>query len=188
MKTLIIIAAVVIYLSCSTDSETSREIYISEFGWTFQLNLETKFRDSAFDATGNITQQFRQSGTTESVELFSMRDDSNNWFKALAIRDTVNFDNWENYHSTDNKWYFEQISLNPNIKIIDTTYSTEIIGGESFKKEHIKYYSKKRNKTLSDYHYFGKFKRYELAINFTFSDEAIGKKYFAILKSSRFAK
>lgn len=159
-----------------------------EFGWTFQLSPDTKLRDSAFDETGKITQQFKQAGTAESIDLFSIRDDSTNWFKALAIKDTLNFGNWENYHSTDNKWYFEQISLNPNIKILDTTYSTEIIDGRNFKKEHIKYYSKKRNKTLSDYHYFGKFKRYELAINFTFSEETIGDKYFKILKSSKFEK
>lgn len=185
MKTLIIIA-LLISLSCSTKLETKRSVFISEFGWTFKLSPDTKFKDSAFDATGNITQPFRQAGTAEAVDLFTIRDDSTNWFKALAMSDTIIFNNWENYHSADNKWYFEQISLNPSIKIFDTTYSTQIIGGIYFKREHIKYYSKKRNKTLSDYHYYGKFKRYELAINFTFSDEKVGKKYFDILKSSKF--
>ncbi len=188
MKTLITIIALTVSLSCSTNSDTKRDVYISEFGWTFQLSPDTKLRDSAFDETGKITQQFRQAGTAEAIDLFSIRDDSTNWFKALAIKDTLNFGNWDNYHSTDYKWYFEQISLNPNIKILDTTYSTEIIDGRSFKKEYIKYYSKKRNKTLSDYHYFGKFKRYELAINFTFSEETIGDKYFKILKGSKFEK
>lgn len=185
MKTLIIIALLISF-SCSTKLETKRSVSISEFGWVFQVSADTKFKDSAFDASGNITQPFRQAGTAESVYLFTIRYDSTNWFNALAVKDTVNFNNWENYHSADNKWYFEQISLNPNIQILDTTYSTQIIGGIKFKSEHIKYYSKKRNKILSDYHYFGKFKRYELAINFTFSDETVGKKYFDILKSSKF--
>jgi hypothetical protein len=188
MKTLIVISTLFAFFSCISKPTAKREIHISEFGWTFQLPLEIKLRDTAFDAKGKITQSFQQAGTAESIDLFTIRDDSTNWFKSLAIKDSVNFYNWEQYHEADNKWYFGQIAQNPRIKILDTTYTTENIDNVSFKKEHIKYYSQKRNAIIWDYHYFGRFKRYELAINFTYTDTLIGKRYFEILRSSRFRR
>jgi len=187
MKTLFTIITIVASISCTTSPEIKyRDVFISEFGWTFQVRSDTRFRDSAFDNSGKIVKPFSQSGSAEAIDLFTIRGDSTNYISAVAIHDSLNFGNWENYHETDNKWYFEQISMVPKIRILDTVYSTDVIGGISFKKEYIKYYSEKSGKTLSEFHYFGKFRRYELAVNFHFSDTALGESYYRILRSSKF--
>ena len=131
---LIIIIASFIFCFCTNRPKAKRKIYISEFGWTFQVPSQTQLKDSAFDKSGRITQKFEEDGSPETLTLFTLRDDSTNWFKGLAINDTKNFNRWEQYHDEDNSWYFSQLAQVPTIQILDTTYGVEYIDKVAFKK------------------------------------------------------
>lgn len=183
IKTVVVL--LVLY-GCNREAHPNRLVYIKEFGWSFQIQKDTKFKDSSFDLKGNIIQGYQKVGFQEIISLFTIQEGINERFSSMAIKDSLDIESWKAKCDADHKWYFGQISLNQNVKIIDTMYSDEKLDGLNFKKEFIKLYDQRINDTVWNYHYFGKFKLYELSINFLYTNKDIGRKYFEILHSSKF--
>jgi hypothetical protein len=178
--------AFALLFSCSNNTEKSKVIHIKELGWTFELQANDNFKDSSFDSNGSISKSFKKIGDNEMLSLFRIQDDPINFISCVIIKDTSDIESWKVKCQNDKDWYFRQLSLLVEKQIFNTNYYTDVISGRNFYKEYVKLFDKDLNDTIFSYHYFTKFKKYELGVNFTYTNSAFGEKYFSLLRSSKF--
>jgi len=173
-----------ILLSCSTNKNVERKITIKLIGWQFPLTNETKFKDSAFNSKGDLTDEVTADGP--SLELFTIKDSSSGSFSAYLRKDTLQLNRWIEWHDQDTKWYFEQLGQLSQMQVLETKYYTTTIDTVNFLVQYIKYLKKDKADTSYVYHHYGRINGIELDISFEYNEPSIGKKYMNIVTKSKF--
>ena len=183
MKTLILIFSL-LALSCSTTTNTDRQILIKDIGWRFEVPGNISFNDSSFNKEGILTEPIPDNGS--SLRLFVSKTEKG-FLGAFIWKDTLDAKGWKDYHDKDTEWYFSEIRQLPKMTVLDTKYYTEKIDNVDFLVQQVKFIKKSTGDTGYTYHYFGRLRGKGLDISFEYYDKELGKSFRNVLNSSKFA-
>jgi len=183
MRLLKILPALIL-LSCLTDKNVERKIYIEAIGWQFPLTYGTNFKDSSFDSKGKIVEEIPINGP--SLRLFAIKDSSFGTLSAYVRKNTLKSSDWKAWHDEDTKLYFEQLGQLPQMQILETKYYATTVDNLSFLVQYARYMRKDQLYTVYVYHHFGRIKEIELDISFEYNKKLIGDKYMNIIHNSKF--
>lgn len=183
MKPLIIIFSL-LTLSCSTMTNTNRQILIKDIGWKFEVPSNISFNDSSFNKEGKLTEPIPDNGS--SLRLFVSKTEKG-FLGAFIYNDTLNAKGWKDYHDKDTEWYFNEIRRLPTMTVFDTKYYPEKIDAVEFLVQQVKFIKKSTSDTGYTYHYFGRLKNKVIDISYDYYDKELGKSFHEVLKSSSFS-
>ncbi|THU40552.1 hypothetical protein FAM09_00105 [Niastella caeni] len=183
MKTLLIIFSI-LTLSCSTTTNTNRQIFIKDIGWRFKVPSNISFNDSSFNKDGTLNESIPENGS--SLRLFVSKTEKG-FLGAFIWNDTLDAKGWKDYHDKDTEWYFNEIRHLPTMTVLDTKYYTEKVDNIDFLVQQVKFIKKSTSDTGYTYHYFGRLKGKGLDFSFEYYDKELGKSFHNVLTSSRFA-
>ncbi len=192
MRQTLFVTSIILLTSFKTQDSAARKVHINDIGWTFEIPSSLKFTDSSFNAKGDIDpKHFQTTFGQFSLKVFSINNFHNGSLDAYLWNNEQDSIQWNEYFRKDASFYFQSFAKVPSYKLLDSTYSEEIINQKKFKRQYVRYYDKKDNDTINLFHYYllrsGKSKcSFTLDISFAFADSNYGKKYFKLLKSSKF--
>lgn len=189
MNRFLLIFAVFLFIGCK--NEKTRSVNFPGLGWTLHLPLDMHFKDSAFDQQGNIRDSLWEKINVwgkymPRVELFSIRISQGNHFNAVVYIDTSDLSTWKKNTIKEARDYFDLFKGVPDIRIIDTSISTETLDHIDFIKQSIVYRPKKKDKSYT-YQFSRKYRNYGIYINLIYTDPKIGDRYLRMIKRSDFS-
>jgi hypothetical protein len=122
--------------------------------------------------------------------LFTIRQGQFNIFgSTLNPYDSSMFETWQQSYAASKLMMMDLFKQQgPDLKVADTSSSTQTIDGLVFEKFYIKTVYPSQNLTMNTYWFCRKHDKYDFSINISYTDENIGKKYLDIVKNSKFDK
>ena len=171
--------------------DSTKELRIPAVGWTLHIPPGTRLNPDQLDSLIEVTKK-KIKPTAINIKgmqvLFGFLDTPYNGFaSAISTFDTTGFLTWDNYHKSAKKQLMRLFaSLRPKMEVLDTASAVEQFGGRTFERFYIKTYYPENKVTLHTYWYACPYRTYDLAINVSFSEEAVGQQFLVILRRSKF--
>ncbi|ANE52292.1 hypothetical protein [Flavisolibacter tropicus] len=192
MKQSTLLVFILFLLSCSVSDLQKRKIHIIDTDWTFRLPNKLTLSDSSFDSNGNMERRLYEE-ISNNTPLFSIKNPQKGFVRSGLCRDTIEPKQLEANLASVATWYFQVRSLSDDVKVLDTAFTTETVGGLPFKRQYIKYVNLDTKDTMRKYDYYGTLKtdhkkgNLYLVIDIQFTDSTYGSYYLDLLKSSSFS-
>lgn len=177
-----IISISLIIFACQGQINVDKAIY-KDVGWTvfFPKNYDTS--DSLLIALNkNTSKDFLQT-------LFAVRQKNNNSFIATINPYISTKETWEESFEVSKHLMIDQIkSMGSNIKIVDTSSSTEMIDKLKFLQFGIVTFYVAQNLTLNTTIYYRQIGTFDLTVTISYVDSMLGNQYKNILFKSKWEK
>jgi hypothetical protein len=181
-STIAIITLILIIVSCKGQPNIDKGVY-KEVGWTVDFPKNYNISDSLLIEKNNKN----SSGFLKT--LFAVRQKNYNSFVATINPYGSTKTTWEESFEASKQTMIEQIkSMGSNIKMVDSSSSTELIDKLKFLKFNLVVFYPVQNLTLNTAVYYRKIGNHDLVITLGYQDEIIGNEYKDILLKSRFEK
>lgn len=172
------------------------DVFVEEIGWTISFSKNQIFQNTKqIDSLQHITfdKLYKDDGKefkgVPYKTLFSIVESFNSFNGTIEKYDTDEFKTWNELHLADKAVIVGNLeSLKVNSILKDTSSSFEIIDGVRFETFSFQLYVPSRDLTMTTHWYATEKNGYNVVINISYIDEAIGKKYFDILRKSRLKK
>src|SRR5580765_7834067 len=182
-----LIIFILLSLSCIVSDD--RIVRVNDLGWTFKVPQSITFKDSSFDAKGNIiNSSWDNSLVRPKLLLFNIQPKDDNHFNCIIFIDSSDYSSWQKATISVARGYFNGIAMLPNFKILDTSLTSYKIDGIEFQKEYVQCVNKDRNDTLYSFRFSRLYNRYDVNINVQYTDPTLGKEYLKMINESRFEK
>jgi hypothetical protein len=190
----------IILTFCACKAQTStKQLRITEIGWTLQIPTDANFLNSSqFDTLQrkvikSVNDAYDVSSDEEFKKvraLFTIRKGQFNFINSsINHYDSALSDTWQNAYAKSKDMLFDLLEKQkPELQVIDTSTSVEIIDGLEFEKLYIKTFYPRQKLTMFSYWFYRKHDNYDFSVNISYIDEFIGKQYLEILRSSKFDK
>ena len=181
-STIAIVTLSLIIVACQGQTNIERGTY-KEVGWMVYFPKNYNISDSL------LIKKNSKSSSGFLKTLFAVRQKNYNSFVATINPYESSKSSWEESFEISKQIMIDQITnMGSNIKMIDTSSSTELIDKLKFLKFSLVTFYPVQNLTLNTAVYYRKIGNHDLVITVGYEDEIIGKEYKEILLKSKFEK
>lgn len=197
MRLPVSIIIILTFFSCKGQTPI-KELKIREVGWTLFIPTNANFLNATqFDTIQQkaVNAMNKAYGVSEDdfkqvKPLFTIRQGQFNIFgSTINPYDSSMFDTWQQSYAASKLMIMDLFKQQgPDLKVVDTASSTDIINGLTFEKFYIKTIYPRQNLTMNTYWLYRKHDKYDFSINISYTDESVGRKFLEIVKNSKFDK